>query len=279
MQYAPIIGISRHRILRDGQGVTTLVGFKGCMLQCAYCINKELLMPDSPYRMLTPAQLMDIVKIDDIYFRSTNGGITFGGGEPLFHSSFIAEFKRLCHPQWKINIETSLNVNRPIVYDILGFADSLIVDVKTLNKDIYQRYTGKGNNLLFANLKYISELHLQQKIEVRLPLIPGYNDREDVDKSMTILKAMGFSNLNIIQYLEDRESTIYGRRNRQATKYGKYVCNILKHIRKIVADANGISIHEDICPMTVCKSGTCTKCERMLSFISSELNKLSEQII
>lgn len=79
---------------------------------------------------------------------------------PLLHAGFIAEFKRLCNSQWKINIETSLNVDQIYVNDVLVFADSLIVDVKTLNKDIYLTYTGKDNNLLLANLKYISELQL-----------------------------------------------------------------------------------------------------------------------
>lgn len=32
MKTAEIIGISRHRILRDGDGVTTLVGINGCPL-------------------------------------------------------------------------------------------------------------------------------------------------------------------------------------------------------------------------------------------------------
>ena len=35
----PIIGISRHRLGVDGNGVTTLVAFHGCNLQCKYCLN------------------------------------------------------------------------------------------------------------------------------------------------------------------------------------------------------------------------------------------------
>ena len=31
---APIIGISRHRLLTDGEGVTTLVVFHCCPLHC-----------------------------------------------------------------------------------------------------------------------------------------------------------------------------------------------------------------------------------------------------
>ena len=38
---APVIGISRFRIGRDGNGITTLVAFQGCTLHCKYCINPE----------------------------------------------------------------------------------------------------------------------------------------------------------------------------------------------------------------------------------------------
>lgn len=34
----PLIAIERHRLLTDGEGITTLVGFQGCPLRCKYCI-------------------------------------------------------------------------------------------------------------------------------------------------------------------------------------------------------------------------------------------------
>ena len=37
---APILGVERHRIETDGNGVTTLVGFYGCPLRCKYCLNQ-----------------------------------------------------------------------------------------------------------------------------------------------------------------------------------------------------------------------------------------------
>ena len=41
----PIIGISRHRIATDGEGVTTLVAFHGCTLRCQYCLNPIRFIP------------------------------------------------------------------------------------------------------------------------------------------------------------------------------------------------------------------------------------------
>lgn len=36
---ARIIGIARHRLPTDGDGVTTLVAFHGCPLRCRHCLN------------------------------------------------------------------------------------------------------------------------------------------------------------------------------------------------------------------------------------------------
>ena len=61
----PIIGIDRHRFFTDGEGVTTLVAFHGCPLDCKYCLNPQCKSYIREY--LNPKQLYDKVKIDDIY--------------------------------------------------------------------------------------------------------------------------------------------------------------------------------------------------------------------
>ena len=39
----PLIGLARHRLGTDGEGITTLVAAAGCPLRCHWCINRELL--------------------------------------------------------------------------------------------------------------------------------------------------------------------------------------------------------------------------------------------
>ena len=99
---APIFAISRLRMGTDGSGITTLVTFMGCPLQCKYCLNKKCHEPiyesdgktlRKGIMMLTPQELYDMVKVDNIYFQSTGGGICFGGGEPTLYKDFIVEFK------------------------------------------------------------------------------------------------------------------------------------------------------------------------------------------
>ena len=83
MEPVPFIGVSRHRIGVDGIGVTTLAAFHGCPLRCRYCLNPACLgSADRLYRY-TPESLFEKVRIDNLYFLATGGGICFGGGEPL----------------------------------------------------------------------------------------------------------------------------------------------------------------------------------------------------
>lgn len=43
MKAVPLIGIARHRLTIDGEGVTTLVAFHGCPVAvCKYCLNPDI---------------------------------------------------------------------------------------------------------------------------------------------------------------------------------------------------------------------------------------------
>lgn len=90
-----IIGIARHRLSTDGDGVTTLVAFHGCPLRCHYCLNPQSLGDVSRFREYSPEELYAETRIDELYFMATNGGVTFGGGEPCLRPRFIREFREL----------------------------------------------------------------------------------------------------------------------------------------------------------------------------------------
>lgn len=200
MTNAKIFGISRHRLTTDGEGVTTLVAFSGCPLRCKYCLNKtswEL----SKGRDYTPEMLFEEVKIDQLYFLATHGGITFGGGEPLLQVEFIKEFRALCGPQWRILAETSLNVPLKNVEALDPVLDGYIIDIKDMNPEIYKAYTGKDNALVLSNLEWILRHGDPNRIMVRVPHIPDFNSDEDVSRSMEQLKKMGVTNFNEFTYI------------------------------------------------------------------------------
>lgn len=197
----PFIAINRHRLTTDGEGVTTLVGFHGCPLHCQYCLNAQCLQADGVWCRLTPGELYSEVEIDDLYFVATGGGICFGGGEPLLRSDFIKAFAEIMNPEWKLTIETSLNVPLENVKAIASLVQMWYVDIKDMNPDIYKAYGCKENKQVISNLQWLAANGYADKVIIRLPLIPEYNTDEDRQQSQQQLEEMGFTNFDKFNYI------------------------------------------------------------------------------
>ena len=199
----PVVSLNRHRLKTDGVGVTTLVASFGCPLTCKYCINKRTwdpaMLPKCVH--MTPEQLYDKLKIDDLYFIATGGGITFGGGESLLHADFIAAFREVCGDKWQITMETSLNVPTEKLHTILPVANAFIVDIKDMNPEIYKAYTGRDNAGVIENLKILIQEKSPECIRVRVPAIRDYNTKKDMEASVQILKDMGFTDIEVFPYI------------------------------------------------------------------------------
>ena len=198
---APFIAVNRHRLTTDGEGVTTLVGFHGCPLHCQYCLNAQCLQADGVWCRLTPGELYSEVEIDDLYFVATGGGICFGGGEPLLRSDFIKAFAEIMNPEWKLTIETSLNVPLENVKAIASLVQMWYVDIKDMNPNIYKAYGCKENKQVVSNLQWLAANGYADKVIIRLPLIPEYNTDEDRQRSQQQLEKMGFTNFDKFNYI------------------------------------------------------------------------------
>ena len=199
-QRAKIIGIARHRLSTDGDGVTTLVAFHGCPLRCRYCLNPQSLGDGGRFREYSPEELYAETRIDELYFIATNGGVTFGGGEPCLRPQFIREFRELCSSAWQLNLETSLNVPSANIEALLPVVNTLIIDIKDMNPDIYHSYTGQSNDHVLDNLRLIAEAGRQSDCIIRLPLIPGFNTDTDRESSRKALETLGFDRFDLFTY-------------------------------------------------------------------------------
>ena len=206
---AEVSAISRLRIGIDGEGVTTLVAFMLCPLECRFCLNPQTLSLDYHYKEYTPESLYEELKKDGLYFLDTGGGVTFGGGEPLLRHGFIKEFREVCGPGWKINLETSLNVPKGFLEDVIPVTDSFIIDIKDMDPGIYSSYTGKDNGMVLDNLRELSARGLASRCVVKIPEIAGYNDLEAVRESERLVRNLGFENIVLFKY-----DTDYGKRKR-----------------------------------------------------------------
>lgn len=192
---ANILGIDRLRINLDGPGIVTLIGMYKCPLECEYCINN----PISIYSKYTIEELFNEIKVDSLYFEYIEGGICFGGHEPLLQQEFIIEFIKYVKSQdlkWNFGMETSFNFK--INSELLELLDYIIVDIKDMNPKIYEKYTGISNILVIDNLKKL----LNKNVKIRIPLIDGFNNESDIEYSKIKLKELGYkdSQFDVFKY-------------------------------------------------------------------------------
>lgn len=195
---AEIMGINRHRMGTDGKGISTLITFYGCPLNCKYCLNPKCKSESTPCTYIEPKDLVNLLMVDDIYFKSTGGGIVFGGGEPLLNAEYIKEVCDLVPLQWKIRMETSLNVKWDKIELLLPYIDQWIIDIKDSNTEIYKNYTGVDNLKVYDNVLRLSHKTGKEKLLIRIPKIPNYNTEKNIQESVKLYSNLG--NIDIFNY-------------------------------------------------------------------------------
>lgn len=200
----PLLAVHQLRMMTDGAGVTTLVAAAGCPLRCQLCLNPQSWNGTAQPRMVLPEELYARVRIDDLYFRATGGGVTFGGGEPLLHAAFIAEFQRLCGAKWRLCAETCLNVPETCVRRAAECVDEFIVDVKDVNSETYRAYTGADNAGMLENLRWLLRSVGSDRVLLRVPEIPDWNGPEDVERSIAALRKMGAKRFGRFRYVRPK---------------------------------------------------------------------------
>ena len=197
----PIQNISRLRMGSDGDGVRALITLYGCPLRCRYCINPHTwdgsLLPVN----LTAEEIYKRVSVDRLYILATNGGITFGGGEPLLYPGLISEMRGLCDPEMTIYVETSLHVPWENIEASLDAVDRYFVDIKTMDAVLYKEYTGMELDLSLENLKRLLERKPVDSIVVRIPIIPGMADENKQEETRAKLYDIGIRRFDLFTYV------------------------------------------------------------------------------
>ena len=118
------------------------------------------------------------VKRDLIFYRTSGGGVTVSGGEPLMHPAFTAELLKLCKDAGiHTAIETSGFTSQAALEQVLPYCDLILFDIKETIDVNHKAYTGVPLEPILSNLHFIDRLGISTIL--RAPMIPGWNDRED----------------------------------------------------------------------------------------------------
>lgn len=126
-------------------------------------------------------EVMDIVERDKMYYDMTGGGITISGGEPLLQTGFVRELARVCRERGIHSaIETTLYCEKETVKRALEYIDLVFVDIKHIDSQIHEQFTGVRNERILENILMIDSLGKQ--FIIRVPFIPGFNDDDNTQR-------------------------------------------------------------------------------------------------
>ena len=180
--------------LVDGPGVRFVVFMQGCPLRCAYCHNPEMWNAKEAKIQMTPEELLKKVLRYKVYFKN-DGGVTVSGGEPLMQAKFVEEFFKLCKQN---NIHTCLDTSGfgENYETLLDYCDLVILDVKELDANKYEKLVGKKIEKFKKFLQICQEKG--KKMWLRQVIVPNYNDTKE-----SVLKLKEFAkNLTNIEKIE-----------------------------------------------------------------------------
>jgi len=129
-------------------------------------------------KYMTAEEVFSEVERDTLFYRSSGGGVTVGGGEPTMQPGFLVEFLGKCQAQ---GIHTALDTSGYVKWqkleEILKHVDLVLYDLKHIDPAKHAEYTGVSNELILENARRLSGKGIPMLI--RVPVIPGYTDRED----------------------------------------------------------------------------------------------------
>ncbi len=115
---------------------------------------------------------------DSAFFAQSGGGVTFSGGEPALQPEFCTALMQVLKEQ---NIHTALDtcgsVPQTNLEMILPYTDLVMYDLKLIDAQQHQHFTGVSNERILENLLWLAQdmRERSQKLVlwIRTPLIPN----------------------------------------------------------------------------------------------------------
>lgn len=223
-----IFNVQRYS-LNDGRGIRTVVFFKGCPHRCPWCANPESLSPSvetvrreskclhcSPClqdadecpsaaferigRDVTLYALEQEVMKDEIFYRTSGGGVTLSGGEVLMQAEFATRFlTRLRQFGIHTAIETAGDAPLNRLLPLARQCDEVLFDLKMMDSQQALTVVRMNQPRVLDNFRAL--VQEGRRVIPRLPLIPGFTlGDENVQSVLAFLHTTGINELHLLPY-------------------------------------------------------------------------------
>lgn len=132
-------------------------------------------------RRTTAGEIMETVRRDEPFYRTSGGGMTLSGGEPLYQPELSLALLQMAREDG-INtaIETSGLAPYETLEPIATLTNYILYDLKAISPTKHRRLCRADNTQILANARALSAAGAS--ILFRAPIVPGLNDtRKDIE--------------------------------------------------------------------------------------------------
>jgi pyruvate formate lyase activating enzyme len=141
-------------------------------------------------RKASAAEVMAEIRKDVVFYDQSGGGATFSGGEPLMQPEFLLALLEACRAE-EIHtaVDTTCHAQPEVLHRIAEAASLFLCDIKHMNSELHERFTGIGNDGVLRNIRMLAEAG--KRIFIRVPIIPGFNsDRTNIEQTAQFIQSL-----------------------------------------------------------------------------------------
>jgi pyruvate formate lyase activating enzyme len=164
--------------LDAGQAVvdrSACIGCGHCVAACPQAAREVAGMD------LTVPAILEHLRRDAVFYRSSGGGVTFSGGEPLAQPDLLETLVGGCVMAGiPLAVETSGYVRLEAALPILDRIDDIFIDLKHIDDGVHRYLTGVSNVRILDTIRRLDAMG--RRLVLRVPLVDGLTGtRENID--------------------------------------------------------------------------------------------------
>lgn len=176
-----------------------VINFENCKL-CGECIEQCPQEALGIYgKDLSVEDVILEIRKDQDYYKTSGGGVTISGGEPMFQAEYARLLAKECKNQgFHVCMETSGFAAWEKYEKIMPYIDMFLFDYKATGDALHKKLTGVSQSIILQNMKLL--IQNGKNVRLRCPIIPGYNLSKEHLEAIARISTKGVSSVDIIPY-------------------------------------------------------------------------------
>ena len=151
--------------------------------------------------LMSPEDVVNEVMKDEHFYKTSGGGVTLSGGEPLSQPEFALEVLRMCKEKGlHTALETSAYAEWQVLKTLIDYVDLFLFDIKHMNTEEHLKLTGRNNDLILDNVLR-TEKEKPGSVAIQFPVIPGYNNAgENIENLVRFMARANISMIDVFPF-------------------------------------------------------------------------------